>query len=317
MGILLARRARTLAALLTVTLLIAPAAVASAPTALRAVPGDICGDGGSGPQLTTTDKPEIHGTLAVDEYLEVDTPTWEPAAYCVEYAWYHDGVLNELTEFPEHYLGPDSLGAAVKVVITGYQSVFTPGTVTATAAGRVAGNTFTTTRPIGLEGNPRVGGSLRGKGGDVQPAATLHRGWLRDGDPIRGANGRDYRPVLADLGHRLSYVVVATRPGYATQVLTSRALLVGRGQLKPGAPPRITGVPKVGRLLRASPGRWAPAPTVTSYQWVRSGVAIRGATGPTYRCKGADRNHGIRVRVAVARPGYSSRSRISDQVTCR
>jgi hypothetical protein len=53
-------------------------------------------------------------------------------------------------------------------------------------------------------------------------------------------------------------------------------------------PPSITGTPRLGRTLTASPGEWTgDTPTAFSYQWFRSDdgefVPIQGATKPTYR----------------------------------
>lgn len=48
-------------------------------------------------------------------------------------------------------------------------------------------------------------------------------------------------------------------------------------------PPVITGTAQVGELLTATPGEWegVPAPAI-SRQWHADGIALSGATGPTY-----------------------------------
>lgn len=48
------------------------------------------------------------------------------------------------------------------------------------------------------------------------------------------------------------------------------------------AAPTLSGTAQVGQTLTASPGSWKPAPSYVGYQWVANGVAIPGATGPTF-----------------------------------
>lgn len=47
--------------------------------------------------------------------------------------------------------------------------------------------------------------------------------------------------------------------------------------------PTISGTSIVGKVLTASPGTWAPAPTAYTYQWMANGVSIPGATGQTLK----------------------------------
>ncbi len=62
--------------------------------------------------------------------------------------------------------------------------------------------------------------------------------------------------------------------------------------------------PRPGVRLRATAGTWSPAPTGVSYQWLRNGRPIRGATKATYKAVKADRGRRISVRVEVRRAPY-------------
>lgn len=73
----------------------------------------------------------------------------------------------------------------------------------------------------------------------------------------------------------------------ATEVPVLR-LRVGR--------PTITGTARVGARLVAHAGNWTPG-TTFAYQWLRNGVAIKGATRATFRPGPALAGHLIRVRV--------------------
>lgn len=64
--------------------------------------------------------------------------------------------------------------------------------------------------------------------------------------------------------------------------------------------PVITGTLTVGQVLSASTGTWARARSgAFTYQWTRGGVAISGATAPTYTLVPADAGTAIRVVVTA------------------
>lgn len=70
----------------------------------------------------------------------------------------------------------------------------------------------------------------------------------------------------------------------------------------------MTGTAKVRKLLTAVPGTWRPSGVTLSYQWLRSGKVIRGATKATYKLTKADRGKAIAVRVTGHKVGYSTTS---------
>ncbi|HWI30299.1 MAG TPA: S8 family serine peptidase, partial [Microbacterium sp.] len=69
------------------------------------------------------------------------------------------------------------------------------------------------------------------------------------------------------------------------------------------AAPTITGTPAVGKKLTASPGTWDMEGLTFSYQWLRDGQPIEGATATTYKVVGADRGTSLSVRVTAAAEG--------------
>ncbi len=60
--------------------------------------------------------------------------------------------------------------------------------------------------------------------------------------------------------------------------------------------PTLSGTPGIGQVLTSTPGLW-PGGVAVTRQWLRSGAAIPGATGATYRPTGADAGHLLGVRV--------------------
>ncbi len=75
--------------------------------------------------------------------------------------------------------------------------------------------------------------------------------------------------------------------------------------------PTISGTPAPGRTLTAVTGTWKPTPTTFTYQWLRSGAAIAGATAATYTPVSADLDRGLSVRVTATRSGYTTTSATS------
>lgn len=70
--------------------------------------------------------------------------------------------------------------------------------------------------------------------------------------------------------------------------------------------PTISGTAKVGQQLTALPGTWTPSTVTFTYQWLRSGVAIAGATASTYTAVAGDAGAALSVSVTGSAPGYNS-----------
>ncbi|TFV84540.1 serine protease [Microbacterium sp. dk485] len=82
-------------------------------------------------------------------------------------------------------------------------------------------------------------------------------------------------------------------------------LTVDSGQAAPAATeaPTISGDPRVGKTLTATPGTWEPAEVEVAYQWLRDGQPIEGATAQTYKVTRADVGTTLSVRVTATAAG--------------
>lgn len=76
----------------------------------------------------------------------------------------------------------------------------------------------------------------------------------------------------------------------------------------------VSGRPVVGRTLRAVPGTWTPGSVALTYQWLRDGAAIAGATGRNHRLVQADAGHRVAVRVTGSLSGATTTGRTSRPV---
>ena len=82
-------------------------------------------------------------------------------------------------------------------------------------------------------------------------------------------------------------------------------------QLRNLSPPSIAGTARVGELLTADPGTWAPADVTFSYSWYANGEQLPGVTGPSYTPSTDQVGRRIRVRVIASKAGYANAARNS------
>ncbi|WGL53470.1 putative Ig domain-containing protein [Nocardioides sp. BP30] len=79
--------------------------------------------------------------------------------------------------------------------------------------------------------------------------------------------------------------------------------------------PSISGKATVGSTLTADPGAWTPTADSFTYQWLRDGVAIDGATKSTYVVAAADGGHVLTVSVTALKEDFASTSATSGAVS--
>lgn len=79
--------------------------------------------------------------------------------------------------------------------------------------------------------------------------------------------------------------------------------------------PTVTGTLTPGSVLTAAPGNWSPTPDSYTYQWLRDGVQITGATQATYTVTTDDAGHALSVAVTAVKEDFASASATSAAVT--
>lgn len=266
--------------------------------------------------LPNTTLPQISGTATVGTQLSVDTGARSPAAETFTYQWLRDGAAisgsDQRTYTP---VGAD-YGKRLSVRVTAASSAWVGGTngvaTSASTAPVALGPALPSTTAPTVTGTLRVGSRLTaGAGTWRERPTTVSYQWLRDGVPISGATTSAYNLVAADRGRRIAVKVTARAPGWSTGSRTSSSTSpIAYGYLT-AATPTISGTRRVGYLLTAYPGGWKPSGVTFSYQWLRNGVAISGATGKRYRLRSVDRGDRIRVRVTGRKTGYTTKTATS------
>ncbi|MBE7323288.1 Ig-like domain repeat protein [Nocardioides sp. Y6] len=139
--------------------------------------------------------------------------------------------------------------------------------------------------------------------------------WLRNGSAIRGATSSTYTATEADFDKQVSVRVKGSLPSHADTEVTSAPVLIGPGAaVVASAPPQISGTAQVGQRLTSTAGSW-PDRTKVTYEWLRNGSPITGATASSYTLQAADATTRVSVRVtgtlAGRAPGTATSSTVS------
>ncbi|MGN0062719.1 MAG: hypothetical protein ACI379_00635 [Nocardioides sp.] len=213
---------------------------------------------------------------AMGSTLVADPGTWAPSDVTLEYQW-----LNVLgVEIPgaterEFTIGPDT------PVLASFPHEFS-----VRVTGRRAG-----AQAVDAESAP-----VRGT---IDPA---------DGADIDGATSAALELAEAHEGKRISVRVTGSLSGYATVSRTSdRTAQVAAEPVEVVAGTvTVSGTARAGHTLTADPGTWTPAGTVLTYQWLRNGTVIKGATKATYKLGAKDRGKRISVRVTGTRTYFAT-----------
>jgi hypothetical protein len=197
--------------------------------------------------------------------------------------------------------------------IAGLASVVV-GLVVAVAGQAASSAAPVNTVPPTISGTPTVGQTLTASNGTWtnNPTSYAYQ-WLRCNGggnkcaSIANATQQTYTLVAADAGQTMRVRVTATNADGSASAQSNQTAAVASATSsaapKNTSPPTISGTPKVGQALSASPGSWSGSPTSFAYQWQDCNVDavvctnISGATGQTYGVRLSDL--GFRIRVVV------------------
>ncbi|WP_210439091.1 reprolysin-like metallopeptidase [Nocardioides xinjiangensis] len=173
---------------------------------------------------------------------------------------------------------------------------------------------------VSIAGRARFKGTASAASTPWAPAVTLGYQWLLDGVAVPGATGSTFRLSRRDIGKVLTLQVSGSAPWYQTVAVTTPPVVVGKAQFRTSRP-RLSGVPRAGRVLSVTVKGWKPKPAKKSvkvrYQWLKNGKKIKGARKAAYRVRAKDRGKKISVRVTTKATGYEKASRTSKKVKVR
>lgn len=158
---------------------------------------------------------------------------------------------------------------------------------------------------------PVVGDVLVARPGRWPAKTTLKYQWFRDGVRIPKATNRVYRVVDADQGARLAVRVTATKVNYRPQSVWSKDTSAVFGLILERRAWRLHDLtPEYSQELRVREGEVNVVGTEVFYQWAhvdpdsRDGIAIDGATSPTYVLQAADVGRRLQLNIYAVADGY-------------
>ncbi|RFA11496.1 hypothetical protein B7R21_12365 [Subtercola boreus] len=257
-----------------------------------------------------TGSPYLTGSSTVGEAVSVVTGTWVPAP-AFGYQWLHNGIAIPNATKASYVPVDTDAGKRLSVIVTGATDGYLTVQKTSGQSNPVLRPFRSLERPI-ITGRTAVGSALSASAGSWIPEpTTVAYVWQRDGAAIPGATKVQYILAAADAGKAITVVVAAQQPGYRTITATSAATSTVLGILTSAPIPQIMGAAKVGSTMFAVTPGWQPAPVGLTFQWIRNGVAIPGATGTYYKPVAQDLGARITLNVSGTKSGYVRASRTS------
>jgi len=258
--------------------------------------------------MKATAVPSISGTPKVDSPLATNAGTWNRTGATYSYQWLANGAAIAGATAPTYTPTAGQVSTALSVKVTASKPGYRSAASVSAATAPTAPGTMSVAGAPTVTGVAKVGGVLTATPASFAPAATSATfSWLADGVAIPGANQATLTLGPDQLGRRITAAATGQRAGYTNAVASSAATdPVGPEKLTVSAEPALTGDPHVGRRLTVTPGVVGPAGVTTSYRWLRDGVRIKGATGPSYVPTVADLATRLSLRVRYAKPGYTS-----------
>lgn len=253
------------------------------------------------------------GVTAVGTPITVDPGTWSPAGTTLAWQWkyWDDSQWVAIAGATSPTYTPTAALAGKRPVafITGTAPGYAPAT-TAWGVNTVGGTAPTMTGSLSITGDLSVGSTATAKAGTFSPASTSTSWqWFLDGRRIAEAWNETITITEEMKGKRLEARLTAYDWDHGDNEYFNRVSVTVPGGLS-GATPTITGTTAVGSTLTAVPGTWTTGTTL-SYQWLRAGAPISGATGATYALTAADRGKAVAVAVTGRKAGYADLTKTS------
>lgn len=253
----------------------------------------------------------VTGTAAVGQSLTASRTAAHPAETAATYQWLRSGAVIAGATSAKYVLTAADLGKTISVRVTGTHAGYEATSVLSNSTAKVVVGTLASVTPK-ITGSAIVGKTLTGSTGTWAPSGTkFGYQWLRNGAAISGAKTSTYKLTSSDAGKKISLRVTGTNAGFTTKSVTSASTGVVLRTLTATPTPSISGTATVGSTVTAKAGSWAPAKVDVSYQWLRDGSAIKGATRASYKLTSGDAGKKISVRVTGKKSGYLSVAKTS------
>ncbi|HWI32217.1 MAG TPA: DUF6351 family protein [Microbacterium sp.] len=235
----------------------------------------------------------ISGSASVGSQLTALGSSSTPGAI-LSYQWFADDEPLVGATSATFTPGADVVGKSLTVRVTASAEGLVSNSLVSDRTAKVALAASPT-----IVGVPVVGGKLVADPGTWTEGTRLEYQWFADGVALRGKQGATLKLTPVHLHRSISVTVTGSLNGYETIARSSEPTL----KVALATAGFVLGLPIPGATATAVPGLWTRG-TALTYQWLRDGEPIAGATGKTYRFTAADRRHSISVAVTGTLAGY-------------
>jgi hypothetical protein len=213
------------------------------------------------------------------------------------------------------------LGKAISVKISIGNANYGPYAFTAAGGNVVTGN-LTFGSGTTVSGYPNLGRTLTARTPHYAESGVTYTYQWYTYDPdtfnltdITDATKSTFTPTppRVEAGQSVVVIVTAHKSGYEDAESGSTPLEIGDGTIQNITTPVVTpgGIVTTGTTLTTTAGTWDIASPTISYQWMRNGGLIPGATAKTYKVTAADDGLPITVIVHAAKTGFGTSDDVS------
>ncbi|WP_282058858.1 hypothetical protein [Lentibacter algarum] len=254
----------------------------------------------------------ISGTAAEDQTLTLSSTIADEDgidASTVSYQWYRDGTAISDATNTSYTLTKDDVGAVITAKQSYTDDFGSAHSVTSAATSAVSNVNDDPTGSVTISGTTSQGSELTAVTttlADEDGLGDLSYQWLRNGSDIDGATASTYTLTQDDVGAQISTRVSYTDGGSASEsVVSSPSSAVTNVNDDPTGSVTISGTASQGSELTAITTTLADEDGLgtLSYQWLRDGSDIDGATASTYTLTQNDVDATISVKVSYTDDG--------------
>ena len=308
----------------------APATAAPSARTASAATADQATDTDLGGVLEILDPARILGHLdgvaAPGTLLDLQRPTWDFSdvlgllTVTESVQWLRDGVAIPGATGGSYLPTPDDVGSNLPVdAHTDVVRVLTTDGGSGGGGGAETPDPLEATQPPRLTGIPGVGSLLQVLDPVWSlPGVTTGYQWFSDNVAIPGATGQTFVPTLAQAGTTIHAEVTGMLVGLPlVSVLTDYLPIPAAPAQELGASsqPALSGTPKVGKTLTVADPAWNTDDVEQTYQWLRDGAPITGASAASHLLAPADLGRSISVAVTGTKEGWTSATVDSNALT--
>jgi hypothetical protein len=253
-------------------------------------------NGGPAPRGTT---PTISGEASAGQTLTCNPGSWS-ANPSLSYQWYRNGSEITGATANTYEVGAADEGTIIQcgVIATANGATVLGFSAEAEAPSPPSGPAPTLLNLTHSGEAPQFGDELECKAGSWQGEPSFSYRWLRNGAPI-GATASTYTVAAADEGTALQCEESgANAVGTDVTVSTAQAVAPLASSELPAGSLQVNGLFAVGNTLECETGSWQGGPSF-SYQWLRDGAPIGGATASSYTLTAEDRETVVECQVTA------------------